>query len=91
MPVVDFQKDPNDRLDYSFDWSEWLAQGETITNSVMETSVGLTIDTASNSISAATAWLIGGTSGHVYTLTNRITTSAGRIKEKSMRIRVTDQ
>jgi len=83
-----FIKDPEARLDYSFDWSEWLASGETITASTMTASVGITIDASSNTLTSATAWLTGGTSGHSYTVTNHITTSANRQDDRTLTIRV---
>jgi hypothetical protein len=44
---------------------------------------GLTEVSNSNTGTAATVWLSGGTAGTDYTVTNRITTSAGRQVDRS--------
>lgn len=89
--MADYLKDPGSRLDYGFDWSDWLANGETITTAEMTVTTGLTIDDASHSLSGATAWLIGGTSGHTYKLSCYITTNQDRTDKRSVNIRVTNR
>jgi len=86
-------------LEWYFDWkaltngsgaTNWLADGETITSYEVVVPVGLTLDSHA-SINGATvvrAWLSGGVDGQDYRVTCRITTSAGRTDERSMRIRV---
>ncbi len=89
--ITDWLKDPDATLDWRFDWTEWLDDGETITGSVMTVSAGLVLVSQTNSVSAATVWLSGGTTGAVYSVANRITTSAGRIDERTLTIRVTNR
>lgn len=91
--ATDYVKDPASILDFSFDWSDWLDNGETISLSVMEATTGLTIDSTTASLTSTTAWLSGGTSGRTYTLTNRITTNhvPARVDERSVTIRVTNR
>ena len=82
-------KDPNATLDFKFNWDGWLSTGETIIGQVITTASGIT--SASTSIIASACvvtWLIGGTSGHRYDVACKITTSASRIDERTMRIDV---
>lgn len=86
--AYDFVKDPDDVLDYSFDWSAWLSASETISTLVIEASPGITVDSNSSSSTVSTAWLSGGTAGFPYTVTHRITTNQGRTVDRTMTIRV---
>lgn len=84
-----FIQDPSDVLDYPWDWSQWLQSGETISSSVFSvTPSGLSIASQSNTTTNATVWLSGGTSMTTYTVTNKITTTAGRTADRSATIRV---
>lgn len=80
------EKDPDATLDYAFDWSSWLAAGETITTPTVTAETGLTLDSSSEAAGIVTAWVSGGTAGNNYTLACRITTSAGRTDERTMRL-----
>ena len=91
MSIADRQKDPDARLEWVWDWNEWLDEGETITASEFFATVGLVIDSDSNTTKTATVWLTGGTAGQVYQVTNRITTSTGRIDDRSITIRVVER
>jgi hypothetical protein len=91
MATTDWLKDPDAVLDWVWDWSEWLANGETITNSVFEASVGIEIQSTSNTATSATVWLAGGSPGQPYRVSNRITTTAGRIDERTITVRVIER
>lgn len=91
MAVTDHKKDPDAVLDWVWDWNEWLDEGEIIASSTFIASVGITIDSESNTTKTATVWLSGGTAGQVYQVTNRITTSSGRTDDRSITIRVTER
>ena len=91
MAVLDHKKDPDAVLDWVWDWNEWLDDGETIVTSTFLTSVGIVVDSTSNTTKTATVWLSGGTAGQVYQVTNRITTNAGRTDDRSITIRVTER
>lgn len=85
------KKDPDAVLDFGFDWSDWLATGETISTSEWTVEDGITKDSDTNDTTKSTIWLSGGTAGITYELTNTITTSASRTDERSMKIRVVER
>lgn len=92
MTTTPFVKDPQSVLDYVFDWSAWLAEGETITDSaVTVTSGDVEVDSTSETATAVTAWLSGGTLGTICAVTNHITTNSGREEDKTMRLRIANR
>ncbi len=101
-PIEAFKKDPNAKLDYTFDWSDWMPTGDTITASAftIETISGdasplisssSPAESFSASSSTTTLWLEDGTAGNTYVVTNQITTSDGRISENSIVIIIEDK
>jgi hypothetical protein len=82
-----FTKDPNAVLDYTIDWTRWLA-GDHIATSEWLVPTGLTKVADTKAASSATVWLSGGTAGQSYTVTNRVTTTGGRTEDRSFTIRV---
>ena len=81
-------KDPNAKLDYTIDWAQWLGT-DTITDSTWEvSSPELIIESASNTNTTTTVWLSAGLAGQVYIVTNRITTTLGRIQDQSFRLKI---
>jgi hypothetical protein len=89
---VKFVKDPNSVLDYSISWASWLPSGDTITASTFTVtpSGALTVSDSSFNTTTTTVWLAGGVAEQVYTVTNHITTSAGRQDDRSLTIKVKD-
>lgn len=88
-------KDPGAHLDFGFDWANpadpWLAAGETITDSTWTiTGPDSALVKGSSGVSggATTVWLDGGTAGSDYEVTNRITTSANRVDERTFVLKV---
>ena len=86
-------KDPDATMDYGFDWTSWLDtdNAETISTSVWVLEAGLTnvSDTIVGNITSVT--LSGGTVDFKYLVTNRITSSAGRIDDRSMYIKIKEK
>ena len=82
-----FDKDPNAVLDYQWDWSDWLAVGETISTAVFTVPTGLVLSSQSNTTTTATVFLSGGTVGDGYQVTLRITTNQGRTEDRSIYLR----
>ena len=70
-----FRKDPDATLDYSWDWSQWLQNGETIASAQIIADVGITVGSTTTGVATVVAWLSGGTVGQTYTVTCRVTTS----------------
>ena len=87
-----FTKDPDAVLDYSVDWSLWLA-GDEISSSewILEDGVDLEQVTAANTATKATVWLRGGEAGTTYLVTNRIVTVGGRTDDRTISIKVEDR
>jgi hypothetical protein len=90
MVVTEIIKDPNSVLDYGFTWADWL-NGDTISASIWYIPTGLTLVSDYFTDTDAVVWLSGGTVGSTYTVTNRITTAAGRIEDRSLLIIVKDK
>ena len=84
-------KDPSAVLDYAFDWTEWLATGETITDYTITADTGITVDSSTEDAGKVTVWLSGGTAGINYRVACLITTSAGRTDERTIWIKVVDR
>lgn len=90
MALGPWIKDPNAVKDYEFDWSAWL-DGDTIATSTWTVASGLTKDSDSHTDTVAKVWLSGGTAGTSYTITNRITTVAGRTDDRTRNILVRER
>jgi hypothetical protein len=89
--MTTFTKDPDAVLDYSVDWSKWLA-GDQITTSIWSVDdPAIEVADDSNTSTRATVWLSGGVASESYTVTNRITTSGGRTDDRSFVIQVQDR
>lgn len=83
-------KDPDAVLDHEMDWAEWL-EGDTIAASEWIVPAGITKDPVKGDTftdTAAVIWLRGGAIGQKYELTNRITTAAGRIDDRTGTIKI---
>lgn len=87
-----FTKDPDAVLDYTVDWGTdgWLG-ADTIAAVDWTVPAGLTLDSATNTTTTATAWLSGGTVDTDYTVTCHITTAGGREDDRSLLIQVRDR
>jgi hypothetical protein len=87
-------KDPNARLTYAFDWTEWLPAGTALT------AVSYTLQVRANdptplvnngsgiSSNKTFITLSGGGAGKVYTVTAQITLDNGNIDRRNFRVRV---
>jgi len=91
MTIMNFLKDPDAVLDYVFDWSDWLADGETISSHEISIETGITKDSDSADDDSVTVWLSGGTAGEEYTVACKIVTSDSRTDERSMNIMTDDR
>jgi hypothetical protein len=85
------KKDPAARLDYEISWADWLAPGDRITASIWSIDGGTIEDASVFTDTAAQVWISGGTPGETITLTNEITTTQGRIDQRTLLIRVAER
>jgi len=95
-------KDPNDILDYSIDWTDVLTGAEVIASVIhsISTVTGdaspLAIDTTQPSSgepftgTGTVVWLKLGTDGNTYHVTSKVTTNSGRVIDRKVRLRVKD-
>lgn len=82
-------KDPDEVLDYRFDWTDRLLAGETIlTSDFVLASGDVVLGSESVASPVTTVWISGGTAGTVSVITNRVVTSQGRTYDVSARLRV---
>lgn len=81
-------KDPQEIKDYTIDWTDDLATGETISTSSWAVGTGLTETDEDLATPNATVWVSGGTAGTEYLAVNTITTSGGRTLERTIVIPV---
>ena len=92
-------KDPSAVLDYVFDWTEWLATGETIAVDsetgekliTITADTGITVDSWTEDDGKVTVWLSGGTAGINYKVACKITTTVGRTDERTLWIKVVER
>ena len=86
-----FTKDPSAILDWAYDWTDWLAAAETITDHTITADTGLTVDSSTEEAGVVTVWLSGGTAGENYKVACLVETSAGRTDERTIWIKVANR
>lgn len=84
-------KDPNAKLDYTFDWSAYLSPvGDAV--AIAEFFVeGVVIASQSVTPTTAVVWLTGGTLNSTHKVTCRITTDGGRKDDRTIYISIKEQ
>jgi len=90
--LATFTKDPDATLDYYIEWASWISTGDAIDDVEWTADTGITIGSGEYapivSGTKATVWLSGGTLGTKYRVTCRLTTTGGRIDDRSITINV---
>lgn len=86
--------DPDEKLDYTCDWSAFLDDGGSPSDTISTSSWAITPQEASpvaptlsgetNTVNTTTVFVSGAVYGQVYLLTNRIVTGQGRTAERSI-------
>jgi hypothetical protein len=79
-----FRKQPGEKLDYDFDFSNWLPTGVTIASSVVTADSGITLETKVETNAIVKQWISGGINGESYTVTCLMTSSTGHKKESEL-------
>lgn len=87
MNIFVFTKTPESLLNYTVDWSEWLA-GDTIMDSDWEIPDGITNVNDVFDSTSSTIWVNGGTKDNSYTLVNTITTTNGLTDKRYIVIKI---
>lgn len=90
MAYTILYKDPVENLAYDLDWTAWL-DGDTIMQSVWTVPVGLNVGSSSYGTQTSSVVLSGGTLGEHYTISNAITTSLGRVANRTLILRITSK
>lgn len=89
-------KDPDAILDYSEDWTAWLA-GDVVLSAIvvfpdpLSTLIQAPGKAIVNDGSIVTVWLTGGRINFTEQATLRITTAAGRVDDRSMFFKIKDR
>ncbi|GGW15704.1 hypothetical protein GCM10018980_52150 [Streptomyces capoamus] len=88
-----FTKDPSARLDYSWDWSAWLAEvADTISSATVTVPTGLTaVGSPIVGDTIVTQRVSGGTVDAVYSVVCQIVTGGGLIDERSIYLTIKER
>lgn len=82
---MNLTKDPNAILDYIFDWSDWLDENETIdSHQILVERGSVAVDRDERNGAQITVWLSGGNDQDTARVVCRITTSVGRVDDRSL-------
>lgn len=81
-------KDPAARLDYSWDWTAWLAAVSDTIKSVSVTGSGCTVESSTFNAGIVTAWVSGGTEYVPASLNCQITTNGNRVDERTVYLKM---
>ena len=98
--IGSYEQGSREILDYAIDWASVLtAESDTASTSQWYAESGNpTLGNGTNGAAApslaankAKVWVVGGTAGQTYALSNTLTTSAGRRFEASIKIKIIDK
>lgn len=83
--------DPDARLDWRWDWSAWLTDGDTITTATVTDTTGaaeptIVVGDVSHDDTSVTVWLSGGVDRQQARLTCHIATAQGRADDRTLRL-----
>lgn len=84
-------KDPGSTADFSIDWSDLLGESspvDTISSSSWTVDNDATITAQSSTDTTATAWISGGNDRKYCQLTNEVETTAGRIYQRTVAVKI---
>lgn len=91
---MSYIKDPESRVTVEWDWSAWLGE-ETIEGTpvvLVDPADGVEIDGAVTAAAGVVSvWVTGGTLGETVALTNRVTSSGGRIEDWTVYLKIREK
>lgn len=89
IPTI--KKTADATLDYSTDWTKWLATvDDTIASHGVSVGPGITLESDSRNGAVVTAWIAGGVVGKTYSVVFEIATTGGRTERRTINITVVD-
>ena len=88
--LASFVKDPQAVLDYTIDWSPWLAD-DLIVDSTWSVVGDVVLQDGVVYASITQIWASGGTEGTLADLTNHVVTAAGREDDRTIRLLLRQQ
>jgi hypothetical protein len=86
-----FTKDPDATLDYRVDWSAWMGDDDEIVTVEWLVPEALTVESDTNTETTATVWVSGGLAGTRLRVTCRITTTVGRVDDRTITLVIRDK
>ena len=91
--ALSWAKDPDASLDYSVDWTDWLADipGDSIANMYASNSAGLQVIAQALRGAVTAVQVKGGVVGAMESVTIRIATALGRIDERTIKLLVQER
>ena len=89
MPV--FTKDPDSTVDFTFNWGDWLTDGDSIADVTITHGLGITLESFTSTSTAVTVWLSGGVVNEVNQVTCSITSAGGRSDDRTMKILIAEK
>lgn len=85
-------KDPDAKLDYIWNWTQWLDDiSDTISLQQVTVPAGLTLVSSNIVGKTVVAFISGGAAGETYPVACLITTAGGRIDERTIYLKVKDR
>lgn len=91
MATPSYTHDPDAFLDYTWDWAQWLPDGDTIVGAEILTPDGITSSIEGFNATTVTTFLAGGEGGFSYVVTCRVTTQDGRVDDRSIKLKVKER
>lgn len=88
MVLIWPDKDPQETLDYRLNWRARVPVGDKIVSSTWSSPLSITKGINTYTDYTTTLWLSGGVIGESYTFVNTVTTTAGRVMEQSVKVKV---
>lgn len=86
MPT--FRKQPADVKDYTWDWTAWMPEGDSILTATVTADAGVTLGAKVIAGNLVQQFISGGTDGGVYKITCTMTTTQGRRDERDITLYV---
>jgi hypothetical protein len=86
---VDYEKDPDETVDYSFNWALKL-ETDAIATSTFALPDGLTEVSTSTEGRTTSIFVSGGTRGRIYRIVNTLTTTGGRTLERTIYVKIVE-